>query len=449
MKAATFAKETMVTLAARIAGLGLALLTSVAIARTLGPDGTGVYTLAILFPLLVVTFTNLGIGPATVYYVARRKYPAPDVFGSDVVLSAIIAVAATFLGFLFLQLLAGLAFPTVPSQYLALSLLLIPVMLFGQLHINQILLGAKRISDFNAANLLYKALFLLLVVATTVFLRLGISGAIWANILSSLLLCIVLFPWVKRIAGGIRLRANLDYVRDALTYGIKAHLGNIVGFLNYRVEVFLLGALAPASAVGFYAVAVGLAERLWFLSESASVVLFPTVSAETDEDEKKSFTPLVSRSILLITALGAVFLFLISHWVVVLLFSSEYLATIQLFRILLPGIVFLSADRILANDIAGRGRPLLNTYVGTMGIVVQVALNLLWIPTLGAVGAAWATSISYGITTVARTWLYMRISGNSLTAVVVPQTTDWHLYRQLARLAWGRLRGQATYRVEG
>jgi O-antigen/teichoic acid export membrane protein len=441
MSAATFAKDTGVTVGARIAGMILALLTSVVIARTLGPDGTGIYTLAVLFPLLVVTFTNLGIGPATVYYVAQGKYGARDVFGSNVILSAIVGLVAAALGLLFLLLFRSLAFPSVDPAYLTLALLLVPATLFGQMHINQILLGARRIADFNAATLLYKLLLLLLVVAATVLLRMGIPGAIWANIVSSLLLCLVLFPWVKRIAGGIRLRLNLDYVRDALTYGIKAHLGNIVGFLNYRVEVFLLGALAPASAVGFYAVAVGLAERLWFLSESASVVLFPTVSAEKDEYRKKTFTPLVSRSILLITAVAAIVLFLISQWVVVLLFSSEYLPTIQLFRILLPGIVFLSADRILANDIAGRGLPLLNTYVGTAGIVVQVALNVVWIPRLGAVGAAWATSISYGLTTALRLWLYQRLSGNSLATIIVPQSADWHLYRQLALLAWSRIRG--------
>jgi O-antigen/teichoic acid export membrane protein len=442
MSAATFAKQTGVTLAARIGGLGLALLTSVIIARTLGPDGTGVYTLGILFPLLVVTFTNLGIGPATVYYVAQGKYAVRDVLGSDVLLSGIIGMIAAALGFLFLLILGGVVFPTVPPAYLRLALLLVPLTIFGQLHINQILLGTKRIADFNAANVLYKLFLLVLVLAATAVLGLGIAGAIWANILAALLLCIVLFPWVKRIAGGIRLRPQVDYVRDAMTYGIKAHLGNIIGFLNYRVEVFLLGALAPASAVGFYAVAVGLAERLWFLSESASVVLFPTVSAEKDELRKKTFTPLVSRSILLVTAVGAAILFLISQWVVVLLYSSQYLPAINLFRILLPGIVFLSADRILANDIAGRGKPLLNTYVGLVGLVIQVGLNLAWIPRFGATGAAWATTISYGITTTVRLWLYMRLSGNSLASVIVPQSSDWLLYRQLARLAWSNLRRQ-------
>ncbi len=442
MKAATFAKETALTLVARIAGLVLALVTSVVIARTLGPGGNGIYTLATLFPLLLVTFTNLGIGPATVYYVAQDTYPLKEVLGNNIVLSAITGSVASILGLIFVVLLQDRFFPTVAPQYLMLTILMVPLTLFGQQYVNQILLGARRIKEFNAATLLYKVFLLLLVLLATVVLGLGIAGALWATVLSSLLLCLVLFPWIKRLAGGVQFRPNLEYVRHTLGYGVRAHLGNIVGFLNYRVEVFLLGVFLPAAAVGFYAVAVGLAEKLWFVSESASVVLFPTVSAETDEQQRKQFTPLVNRSILLITAMGAVLLYVVSHWAIVLLYSTEYVATIPLFRILLPGIVFLSAGRILANDIAGRGKPLLNTYVGLIGLLVQVALDLAWIPLYGATGAAWATTISYGITSGARLWLYMKLSGNSLATVILPQSSDWLLYRQLARLAWTSLRQQ-------
>ncbi len=442
MKAATFAKDTALTLVARIAGLALALVTSVVIARTLGPEGNGIYTLATLFPLLLVTFTNLGIGPATVYYVAQDTYPLREVLGNNVVLSAITGSVASVLGLIFVVLFQDRFFPTVAPQYLMLTILMVPVTLFGQQYINQILLGARRIKEFNASTLLYKVFLLMLVLLATVILGLGMAGALWATILSSLLFCLVLFPWIKRLAGGVQFRPNLEYMRHALSYGVRAHLGNIVAFLNYRIEVFLLGVFLPASAVGFYAVAVGLAEKLWFVSESASVVLFPTVSAETNEQQRKQFTPLVSRSILLITAVGAVVLYLVSHWAIVLLYSTAYVATIPLFRILLPGIVFLSAGRILANDIAGRGKPLLNTYVGLTGLVVQIALNLAWIPLFGAIGAAWATTISYGITSAARLWLYMKLSGNSLASVILPQSSDWLLYRQLARLAWTSLRRQ-------
>jgi O-antigen/teichoic acid export membrane protein len=445
MKAAVFAKDTALTLMARVVGLALALLSSVIIARALGPDGTGVYTLAILFPILILTFANLGLGPATVYYIAQEKYSVREVFGNNIVLSAIIGVVATLLGLVLVIVFPAWIFPEVARSYLVLALILVPLYLFSQQYVSQILLGARRIKEFNAVSVADKFLFLLCVFVATVGLGLGIAGAIWASILSSLVLCFVLFFWLRRIAGGVRFRLNLAYIRDGLRYGVKAHLGNIIGFLNYRIEVFLLGAFLPASAVGFYAVAVGLAEKLWFVSESASIVLFPTVSAEKDEQERKTFTPLVSRTILLITAIGAVALLLVSQWIIVFLYSEEYLPTVQLFRILLPGIVFLSVGRILANDIAGRGRPLLNTYVGGIGVVVQIGLNLAWIPRFGALGSAWATTISYGIILVARLWLYMKLSGNSLTKVIVPQSSDWLLYRQLAQLAWRRVQGQTGH----
>jgi O-antigen/teichoic acid export membrane protein len=441
MKAATFAKDTGITLVARVGGLVLSLLTSVVLARALGPDGIGIYTLATLFPLLVLTFTNLGVGSATVYYVAQEKYSLAEALGNNVILSIIVGAAASLIGLLVAVTLHDSLFPTVALPYLLLALLLVPVNLFSQQYVIQILLGARRIAEFSAVTVLQKLLLLVLVLLLAVTIGLGIGGAIWATFLSSLLVCLVLYAWIRRIAGGVRLRLHPRYLRETLGYGIQAHLGNVVGFLNYRVEVFLLGVFLPAAAVGFYAVAVGLAERLWFLSESASTVLFPTVSAEKDEQARNTFTPVISRSILVITALGAAALFLVSQWVVVLLFSSEYLPTVRLFRILLPGIVFLSAGRILANDIAGRGKPLLNTCVGGIGIVVQVLLNLYWIPQFGSTGAAWATTISYGLTSLAWLFLYMRLSGNSLATVVLPQTSDWHLYRQLGRLAWNRVRG--------
>jgi O-antigen/teichoic acid export membrane protein len=442
MKAAVFAKDTLLTVVARVLGMALALLSSILIARSLGPEGIGVYTLAILFPMLMITFTNLGLGPATVYFVAQDQYSSEEVLGNNTLMSGIIGAVAIVIGLMVAVLFHGSLFPTVPLLYLILALMVVPANLFGQQYVNQILLGARRIKEFNAVILADKFLFLLLVLAATVALGLGVAGTIWAGILSSVLLCLLLFLWLRTIAGGVRFRPNLAYLRDTLVYGVKAHLGNVIGFLNYRIEVLLLGVFLPASAVGFYSVAVGLAEKLWFLSESASIVLFPTVAAEKDEQERNAFTPLVSRNVLLVTAVGGAALFFVSQSVIVLLYSWEYLPTVQLFRILLPGIVFLSAARILANDIAGRGKPLLNTYVGGLGLLVQVGLNLAWIPRFGAAGSAWATTIAYGIILVARLWLYMKVSGNSLAEVIVPRSSDVVLYRQLARLAWRRVGGR-------
>ena len=168
MKAATFARDTGLTLAARVLGLALALLASIVIARTLGPDGTGVYTLATLFPVLVLVFANLGVGPATVYHVAQYKYPLSEVLGTNVILTILVGAAASLMGLVVAVFLHDYLFPTVALSYLLLALLLIPVNLFSQHYANQILLGARRMKEFNAATVLNRLVLLILVILLAV-----------------------------------------------------------------------------------------------------------------------------------------------------------------------------------------------------------------------------------------------------------------------------------------
>lgn len=437
-----FARQTLLTTGTKIINLGLGLLISIILARGLGPEGKGIYTLAILFPTLIITFNNLGLGSSTVYYVAQDKYPLKTVFGSNTLLSLILGAAGILVGLLLAAVFPTQIFPEVPRNWLFLALTLVPLNLFINQIGTQILLGSRRIREFNSTTLLSSASFLVLLFIAVYSLGTGVRGAVLANVLSSALMCVLLFLWIRRIAGGISLRIARDYLRDALDYGLKTYAGNVIGFLNYRIELFLLGFLMPAAALGFYSVAVGLAERLWLVSQSAATLIFPVISAEKDEGKRKRFTPIISRNVLLITLLGAIVLYFLSPWLIELLYSRDYLATIQLFRILLPGIVFLSASRVLANDIAGRGKPLLNTYVGLFGLAIQVALNLLLITRLGVVGSAWATSISYGLILIVRVIVYARESGNTFSSILLPHRSDLVLYRQLTREIWKWLKAR-------
>jgi len=437
MRLNVFAKQTLLTTGTKIVNLGLGMLISILLARGLGPEGKGIYTLAILFPTLIVTFSNLGLGPATVYYVAQDKYPLKSVFGSNTILSLLLGFVGVIAGLLLAAIFPTEIFPDVPRSTLYLALTLVPLNLFLSQVGTQILLGSRRIRDLNTATILTSFSFLVLLFLAIVSLGAGVQGAVLANVLSSALMCVLLFIWIRRLVGGISLRIARDYLRHSLDYGLKTYVGNVISFLNYRIELFILGFLMPAAALGFYSVAVGLAERLWLVSQSAAMLVFPVISAEKDERKRSEFTPIISRNVFLITLIGAIVLFFLSPWLIVLLYSQSYLPTVQLFRILLPGIVFLSASRVLANDIAGRGEPLLNTYVGGFGLVVQVILNLVLINQIGVAGSAWATSISYALILLVRVVVYSRVSGNTYANIILPQKTDLVLYQRLARESWG------------
>lgn len=434
-----FVMATSFTMITNLLALGFNLGTSIVLARVLGAEGRGIYALATLLPSLIVTLGNLGIGPATVYYVAKNEFRRQEILGNNVLLSIGIGGIGILAGVIVVLFFREAIFPGVSPFYLLFALALVPGEMFFS-YVNYILLGTQHIKEFNYRQLFQAALFLGFVILALIVLRAGVAGAIFASLLTWVIIDVLVFGRVERIVGGVSFKLNFSYIRSAITYGLRAHLSNILGFLNYRADMFMVNWFLGPVAVGFYSVGVGLVERLWMISQAASTVLFPRVAAENNEARQKSFTPLVARTVLWTTALGAAVFVFFSQWIVLLLYSETFLPSVSALRALLPGIVTLSAGRVLANDIAGRGLPELNIYTGVAAVSTNIALNLLWIPRFGIVGAALASTVSYTVSFLLSLFFYCRLSGNPWQVVILPQRGDWALYWKVGKALLERFR---------
>jgi O-antigen/teichoic acid export membrane protein len=64
---------------------------------------------------------------------------------------------------------------------------------------------------------------------------------------------------------------------------------------------------------------------------------------------------------------------------------------------LLPGVFLLSVNTIFMNFFAARGQPIIVIFSPFTALVVNVLLNLYFIPHFGISGAAMVSSISYAI----------------------------------------------------
>lgn len=426
----TFTKNTLITFATRALVLVFGVGISIIIARSLGPEGKGIYSLAILLPALLVTFTNLGVNPATVFYIAKRKYSSKEVFGNNIILTVLISTFTILVGLVIIFFLSSRLFPAVGKDYLLLALCLIPLPLFFDF-VSHILVGLQRIATYNIIYFLQSFLFLILVGALLLGLQFGIKAAISAQIIAYLLAGIALFFFAKKETGGIFLRPNKEYLKDAALYGFKAHLGGVISFLHLRADLFLINIFLNPLAVGFYSIAVALAEGMWLISRSVGTVLFPKVASETDPESLKRFTPLVCRNVLLVALLVAILLFVFSHWLVVLLYSEAFLESIQPFRILLIGATAVCGHGVLVHDLMARGRPMLVSYTAGTSLVLNIILNIIWIPIWGITGAAWATTVSYSAMFIITVFIYGKISGNKIKDIILPQKSDFQYYKNL------------------
>lgn len=436
-----FTKNTLITFTTRLLQFILGIGTSVIIARVLGPEGKGIYSLAILLPALLIIFTNLGIGPASVYYIGKKKYAPKEVFGNNIISSIFISIFTVLVGLIIIFFFSNSLFPGVAKEYLLLALSLIPFQVFLNFLIN-ILLGLQKIKKYNVIQLIHIFIFLFLIAIFLLGLHFGIKAAIIAEFLSLLVACIILYFWTKEETKGVLLKFNKLYLKDSFSYGVKSYLGNIASFLHFRADMFLINIFLNPLAVGFYSIAVVIAEKIWLISQSAATVLFPKVSSEQNEKSIKEFTPVVCRNILFTTALLAILLFLLSRWIIVFLYSEKFLASILPFQILLIGATTISGCRILAYDLYGRGRPMLSTYTNLASVVLNIILNILWIPKFGIAGAAWATSISYTVALLMNLFFYSKISGNKIKDIIFIKKSDFRFYQNLLVIFKNKLKMQ-------
>ncbi len=420
---------------ANVVSVVLASATSIIAARSLGPARNGELAIALVIAAFAISGGSLGLGSSITYLGASGSYSFATLRSLSRRLSVVLGGLATAVGAAVILLLeyepaegSGMGSALVallgvaPGLYLLLS--------------QGLALGFHEYRAFSISQVAESVLRLVGTVVLVVVLPHGVTGALAAWMLGSAVGgAIAEFLPARRRGTAPADPAVLSVaVRDALAYGVKLHAANLVTLLLYRLDVLLVGLLADASAAGVYAVAVGLAERLWLPSQVASTILLPRTAAEPDDQARDELTVAVSRVVFTITIALSVVVALVAEVVVVLLYSETYEAAAGALQALLPGVVLLGQARILASDIAGRGRPLLNLGATVTTLVVNVVLNLVLIPRHGVQGAAWAASIAYATTFAILGLMFLRVSrGVRLRELLIPQRSDARLLRDLLR----------------
>lgn len=426
----TVGRDAGQTMFVEIWGIGLGLVLAILIARTLGPEGNGLYALALLLPTTMAQLLNLGVAPANVYYVGRGDFSLTKALRATTRLGLILGLAGLIIAPLVIHFRAAEWFPGVPAGLMWIAFAAFPIGLFQTYYLT--LLTA--IQDFRRFNRTLAAIPLattLLVALFILVFNLGVAGAVLGYLLGQA---------TGMLMSRLSLRIHLDrsqnleereswwaYGRRCIQYGWKAHLSNILTFVNHRVDVFLVNLYLNPALVGIYFVAVQIAERIWLPSKALSTVLLPRMAEMHAREGTSDLTPLMSRLVLWATLAICLIVALLASPVIRLLFGQAYTGAVPPLLWLLPGIAASSSSRILANDFAARGRPEWNSLLSAATLLINIGANVVLIPRYGISGAAIATTISYTFSMLVKTVIYSRVSDSPWHVQVIPRRDDFRL----------------------
>lgn len=410
------------------------LLMFLIIVRSVGAHGIGLYSVAMFLPAFFGQLFNLGLPLANIYFIASEKFELQEVWALGRNHTLVMSLFGLVLGYLLIFFGGDYFFPGVSDGYLFLGLLTFPANLFGFI----VASFYKGLQDFKSVNLLtlVQPVSSLLMIAVLWMLGdLGIEEILWSTVCGYCIYAIACIWMVHRLPVSLLDRqSGLPYLKEAWRYGIKAQLCNVLAYLNFRIDVFLLNFLAGPVAVGGYSVATKIVEQLWMVSQAVSAVAFPHLASfKGDMVRRRALMPVLARFSLWVTALGSVVLIGLAPYFVPLLFGHDFDVSIPVVYALLPGIVLMSCAKVQENDFAAAGWVGVNLAISISVLLINITMNFVLIPDYGAFGAALATSISYGFDLVLRLAISTRVSGVRLWLLLLPQKDDFERVLQLLK----------------
>ncbi len=404
-----FKQNVGATVSAQLVGLILSITNAAIIARWLGPEGKGMLALALLVPGMLGLFLSGGIGVANVYFAGSRRLDVPTLTANSVGF----AVIAVILG---IGVVGGLVatgwleavVPGVPIWLVLIAMLGLPAGLLGG-YFSTILQGLQHIVTVNLVNLAKVALTLALTLLLVIGLQLSLIGALVASLGAGAVAAMVTGALLRREGATFTPLWDLSVMRPTFSFGLRGHIGNVLQFFNYRLDVFIVNYFLGPASVGIYIVSVMVTELLWYLPNAVGFVIFPKAAA-TRPEALNAFTPRVFRITLGLTALGALGLAVIGKPLIQVIFSSAFISAYVPMLVLLPGVILLGGAKVLTNEIAGRGYPHYNSVNSGLALVLTVVLDLILIPRHGIVGAAVASSVAYAVIFFTAIGFYLTVS---------------------------------------
>jgi O-antigen/teichoic acid export membrane protein len=429
----TLAFNIMTTLSARVLLIGAALVSSVLLARTLGPEGRGLFALVLLLPELGRTLALLGFDQSNAVYAGLEPRTRSVLAWQSATLALVVGAALAVIGGAYVALGAP-GMPNLvqgPLWLYVLPLLALPAALVIE-YWHAILRGMNRILMQNIVDVGTRVASLLLLVGLMLVGRLDVASAVVVNVSIALLATVLLAALLRSV--GAMGRPELDGAvwRRSWNFALPAYGGNVAAYLTYRADEFIVAAMLPAEQLAFYVLAVGLVERLWVLPGAVSTALLPHLTNSPERDP--ALPAAIARHVCLWVGAACLVLFVCAGPIVEILFSSAFAAAAAPLRWLLPGIFALSIAKVVLAEVIAREKPHLPSLASGIAVVVNVGLNIVLIPHMGISGAALASSVSYTLLAAMWIWFYTRETRVSWKALV-PSQDDLLVYTALWRRA--------------
>jgi O-antigen/teichoic acid export membrane protein len=292
-----------------------------------------------------------------------------------------------------------------------------------------VFLGKQEILRANILNAGPTFMNLVFIILFVWILKLSVLGAFLALFIGNLVMSFFVF-YVIRKSYKITWKYHEKIMKSMVRLGAVFALSVFIMQLNYRVDVLLLKKLSTLTQVGLYSLATQIAEQLWHIPYAIETIILTRSAAEPDEQLVHRTVASIARVSLLIGIAGCIAIYFLAPPLIPLVFGKDFAGSVPLIQMILPGVMILVIFRILNSRLAGMGKPQIAIFTFIPALIINVILNLIWIPKYGAMGAVWATNVSYAAGTVIFLVVYLRKTQMSFYELARFRKSDFYFLKK-------------------
>lgn len=238
-------------------------------------------------------------------------------------------------------------------------------------------------------NILGVALGLLLIIEY----GFGITG-VFIGIAGAGVLAIPVGLWM--IGRDLHARFDWQIARDLLQFGYPFVFSGVAYWMFGSLDRWMLAQLSTVEAVGLYSIAFKFATVIMFMNAAFGQAWSPWAMRLRTEnhDYRKVYSQILVLWFVLLTMVGC-FLSVFAKELLVLTSPEPYWPAANILIVAVSGVVFFGTTQITAIGIAIEKRTRIFAIAAWVAAILNLLLNLVLIPTLGALGAAIATTLTY------------------------------------------------------
>lgn len=368
-------------------------LTSILIARLLGPENYGLYALAMIAPSFLITLSDIGISPALTRFSARFHSEGKDRKVAGLIKAGIISksVFSLLLSLVLLLLSQSIATLVLKRPSLGLLIRFTSLYLFGQaifITLNSIFIGLDK-TENSALLMNIQAITKAVSSPLLIILGMGAIGAILGAGLGFLLAAgtgiAVLFLHICPSLYSRNHGENVDFfqgLRLMVPYGMPLYLSTLVFSLLTLYQRFILAQFVSNVEIGNYTIAMNFSVLVTLLAYPIATSLFPAFSKLSIKKNRNMMEKMFKLSVkytslLVIPASFAVAV--LSKEVVYTLYGSQYqLAPSYLVLYVLSFLCTGLGMLVVGNFFNGQGdtKTTLRISLANLGLSVPLAFTM-------------------------------------------------------------------------